>query len=73
MGDDDVLRAVNDAWEHSHGGGEGVVDVVDEDGRVCAFIPVDQRRVDGEFDVCPVKVDGGALREVLEASGDYCA
>lgn len=70
MADDDILRAVDDAWEHGHGRGKGVVVVVDEDGRVGTFAPVDQRRVDGKLYVRPVKVDGGALRQVLEASGD---
>jgi hypothetical protein len=70
MADDGAFTTFDDAWEDGETGWQRVVGVVDEDVRVGAFRPIDQRSVDGFLNVSAVKVDGCAFWEIIKGSGE---
>lgn len=64
VGDDHILRALDDAWQDGDGGWEGAV-ALGEDVDVGALLPFDVRGVDSVLDIGSIKVNYYASASVL--------
>lgn len=71
VADDDVLCAVDNTREDGGCRGKGSVIAVNKNVDVGALGPLNERSIDSQLYVRPVKVDGSTLGEILKASRDY--